>query len=168
MGRDKAEIIYGSLPQWQAVAGLLKLVCAQVRWSCTRSQRETWGLGANGIEDQEPGLGPGGGLHAAFTRNEGVAWLVVGCDYPNLTAGDCQRLAGSRTAEVQAIALGDPVLGTIEPTLSIWEPPAQRRFLQAFAEGERSPRRVLHALRLRIVAPADPRTLEDRNTPEGH
>jgi molybdenum cofactor guanylyltransferase len=165
MGRDKAEIAYGPLPQWRAVAELLAPLCTRTWWSCTARQREAWDIGEAGIVDQQPGLGPAGGLHAAFTRHSDVAWLVVGCDYPHLTARDCRDLAEARSLEAQAVAFADATGTGIEPTLSVWEPAAQRAFLRAFEAGERSPRAVLRSVALRIVTPANIRAPIDRNTP---
>lgn len=164
MGRDKAAIAYGPLPQWRAVAELLAPLCAGVWWSCTERQRDAWGIGMAAIVDHAPGLGPAGGLHAAFTLRADVAWLVLGCDYPHLTAPDVQRLAAARGDGIDAIALADAASQEIEPTLSLWEPSAQRAFLQAFAAGERSPRRILRSLSLRTVTPHQPMALKDRNS----
>ena len=165
MGRDKAEIVYGALPQWRAVAELLAAECARTWWSCTERQRAAWGIGDAGIVDHAPGLGPAGGMHAAFARGGGVAWLVLGCDYPHLTAQDVRRLVAARGAGVEAVTFADASSGEIEPTLSLWEPPAQQAFLRAFAAGERSPRRILRSTALRTVTPHHARALEDRNEP---
>jgi molybdopterin-guanine dinucleotide biosynthesis protein A len=165
MGRDKAEIAYGALPQWRAVGDLLAGECTHVWWSCTERQRAAWGIGGSAILDQQHGLGPAGGLHAAFTRNASVAWLVLACDYPNLSASDVAQLVAARGDGMEAIAFTHAGSGTIEPLLSIWEPSAQQAFLRAFAGGERSPRRVLESVALRALAPAHARALEDRDAP---
>jgi molybdopterin-guanine dinucleotide biosynthesis protein A len=165
MGRDKAEIAYGALPQWRAVADLLAGECTHVWWSCTERQRADWGIRDAAILDQQHGLGPAGGLHAAFTRNAGVAWLVLACDYPNLGAADVARLVAARGDGVEAIAFTHAGSGAIEPLLSIWEPSAQQAFLRAFAGGERSPRRALESVALRTVMPANACALEDRDAP---
>ena len=165
MGRDKAEIAWGPRPQWRAVADLLRPVCAQVWWSCTQAQRTAWGVGEAGILDHAPDLGPAGGLHAAFTRVPDAAWMVVGCDYPDLGEHDVRALAAAREPAAEAIAFTAPSGGELDPMLSIWEPPAQRAFLRLFAAGERSPRRILGSVHLRTISPRDPATLIDRNTP---
>lgn len=165
MGRDKADIAYGSLPQWRAVADLLTSVCVRVWWSCTEAQRAAWKIGDAGIVDQAPGLGPAAGLHAAFTRVPRVAWIVLGCDYPDLHALDVQALAAARAPDADAIAFTPATSDGLDPMLSLWEPAAQAAFLQRFAAGERSPRRMLQAVRLRTITPHDPTRLLDRNTP---
>ena len=134
-------------------------------WSCSTSQAAAWGLTDRAIIDEVPGHGPASGLHAAFTRGEQVAWLVVGCDYPFLEAQDLQRLIDARTEHVQAVAFTNDATKKIEPMISLWEPAAQQAFVRAFRFGEYSAYRVLRTSALRLLKPRAPEVLENRNAP---
>jgi molybdopterin-guanine dinucleotide biosynthesis protein A len=71
----------------------------------------------------------------------------------------------ARAPDADAIAFTPATHDALDPMLSIWEPAAQEAFLQRFAAGERSPRRMLQAVRLRTITPPDPARLLDRNSP---
>ncbi len=164
MGRDKAGIAYQGTPQWRAVAELLRDCGAEPYWSCTARQAGEWELGDRAVLDLIPGHGPASGLHAAFSRGDRAAWLVIGCDYPWLEAEDLRRLVNARAADVDALAFLNEETYEIEPMIALWEPAAQRQFLTAFAAGEDSARRILRACALRVVEPRNPQVLHNRNT----
>lgn len=166
MGRDKATIAYRSAPQWRVVADMLSACGAAPYWSCTAQQAHEWALGDHAILDIISGHGPASGLHAAFSRKEPVAWLVVGCDYPWIEARDLQRLVDARDDDVDAISYLNPETQEIEPMIALWEPAAQQRFLQAFDRGEHSARRILRACALRLLEPRTRHALENRNADE--
>lgn len=166
MGRDKATIAYHGAPQWQVVADMLRACGADPYWSCTAQQADHWMLGDRAICDVVPGHGPASGLHAAFSREAHVAWLVVGCDYPWLEAQDLQRLVDARADDVEAISYLNPETHEIEPMIALWEPAAQQRFLQAFDRGEDSARHLLRTCALRLLDPRTRQALENRNADE--
>ena len=165
MGRDKAEITYGAQPQWRAAADLLAPICARTDWSCTAKQRADWGIGESGVLDQVPGHGPASGIHAAFLRAPNAAWLVIGCDYPFLETHDIRRLLEVRAPGVDAVTFLNHETAEIEPMISLWEPAAVQHFMQRFAAGEYSPRRILQACKLVTVVPREPQILHNRNSP---
>ena len=163
MGRDKASLVYHHAPQWQHAGALLRACGVEPFWSCHAQQAEEWELGDRAIHDVVPGHGPASGLHAAFSRGDRVAWLVLGCDYPWLEAQDLQCLLDARAPTVEAVTYAHPATQQIEPLISLWEPAAQHRFLRAFAGGEDSPRRVLGQCALQRLTPRVPPRLENRN-----
>ena len=163
MGQDKAQITYSTRPQWQAVADLLQPFCDKVYWSCTLEQKTQWQLGALGLVDVIAGHGPASGLHSAFSSSERCAWLVVGCDYPLLESADIQSLIEAREAEIEAIAFFNQLENEIEPMIALWEPSAQQNFLEAFSKGNDSPRRILRASKLKMIAPRMNEILTSRN-----
>ena len=165
MGRDKAEITYGAQPQWRAAADIVAPICARTYWSCTAKQRDDWGIGESGIVDQVPGHGPASGIHAAFLRAPDAAWLVIGCDYPFLETHDIRRLLEARAPGVDAVTFLNHETAEIEPMISLWEPAAVQHFMQRFAAGEYSPRRILQACKLVTVVPREPQILNNRNSP---
>jgi len=162
MGRDKASMVYEKDPQWLALGKLLEHFCAQVFWSCTPQQKAEWEIGSRAILDAIPGHGPASGLHAAFTFMSDTPWLVVACDYPYLRQEDLERLVTAREPEAEAIlfSTGEERL---EPLVAVWEPAAQKKFLEAFADGDDSPRRVLQRCRYQSVAPCGNQALTNVN-----
>ncbi|NBX32492.1 MAG: hypothetical protein EBR07_07125 [Planctomycetes bacterium] len=165
MGRDKAEIIYGEQPQWRAAADIVAPICARTYWSCTAKQRDDWGIGESGIVDQVPGHGPASGIHAAFLHAPDAAWIVIGCDYPFLETQDIRRLLEARAPGVDAVTFLNHQTAEIDPMISLWEPAAVQHFMQRFAAGEQSTRRILQSCKLVTVMPREQRVLHNRNTP---
>ncbi len=163
MGQDKAQISYSSKPQWQEIANLLRPLCSKVYWSCTPEQKSQWQLGQFGLVDVVLGHGPASGLHAAFTLPERCAWLVVGCDYPLLRSADLQSLVAARELGIDAITFFNNQENEIEPMIALWEPSSQRNFLEAFASGDDSPRRILRASKLKVIMPRENEILISRN-----
>ena len=166
MGRDKAEITYGQQPQWRAAADILAPICVRTYWSCTAKQRDDWGIGEAGILDQVPGHGPASGMHAAFLRASDAAWIIIGCDYPFLETQDIRRLLAARTPGVDAVTFLNHETAEIEPMISLWEPAAVQQFVQRFAAGEYSPRRILQSCKLVTLMPREQQVLHNRNSPK--
>jgi molybdopterin-guanine dinucleotide biosynthesis protein A len=163
MGSDKAALVYHGEPQWRIAGNILRTCGAEPFWSCSASQASDWDLGRQAILDMVPGHGPASGLHAAFSRGDHCAWLVIGCDYPALEAQDLQQLVAARTVHFDAVTYLNPETHDIEPMITLWEPAAQQRFLQAFDRGETSARRVLATCALHRLAPRSGDVLENRN-----
>jgi len=164
MGRDKASIAYYGTPQWQAVAALLRACGAEPFWSCSAVQADEWKLGDRAVLDLVPGHGPASGLHAAFSRGDAAAWLVIGCDYPRLQEEDLRHLVHARSAGIDAVAYLNHETNEIDPMIALWEPAAQQQFLRAFANGKYSARRILQSCALRVIEPRAPHVLDNRNT----
>lgn len=165
MGRDKAELTYGVLPQWQRLADLLAPLCTQVYWSCSAKQKRDWGIGERGLTDKVPGHGPASGLHAAFSSFEPAAsaWLVVACDYPFLETRDLEQLVAARDGQWESLSFHGETADDVEPMIALWEPAAQKHFLEAFARGEDSARRILKETRWKGVQSRDAFVLRNRN-----
>lgn len=163
MGTDKAGIAYHGEPQWRLAASVLRPLCKEVFWSCTVEQKAAWKIGEQAIIDLVRGHGPGSGLHAAFSQFPDVTWMVLGCDYPNVTTDDLRDLLAVRSAQFDVITFSADGGENIEPMISIWEPVAQRNFLDAFSQGKDSPRRAILESRWRWVAPRVPAALDNCN-----
>jgi hypothetical protein len=54
----------------------------------------------------------------------------------------------------------------IDPMISLWEPAAVQHFMQRFAAGEDSTRRILQSCTLVTVMPREQRVLHNRNSPQ--
>ena len=141
-------------------------ICVRTYWSCTAKQRDDWGIGEAGILDQVPGHGPASGMHAAFLRAPDVAWIVIGCDYPFVETQDIRRLLAARMPGVDAVTFLNHQTAEIEPMISLWEPAAVQHFMQRFAAGEYSPRRIQQSSKLVTLMPREQQVLHNRNSPK--
>jgi molybdopterin-guanine dinucleotide biosynthesis protein A len=66
---------------------------------------------------------------------------------------------------VDAVTFLNQETSEIEPMISLWEPTAVQHFMQRFATGEYSPRRILQSCKLVTVVPREPQILHNRNSP---
>jgi molybdopterin-guanine dinucleotide biosynthesis protein A len=99
-GSDKAAIEVDGQSLLERTADLLRPVVRRVYVSATENQSEDPLRGAFAlILDEEPGLGPAGGLRAAHRLHPEAAWLVVACDMPALDERVVARLVQSRGPE---------------------------------------------------------------------
>lgn len=118
------------------------------------------------IVDDEPELGPAGGLLAAHRRHDAVAWFVVACDMPSLDEVTVRDLVQSRNARRGATAYRSPANGEAEPLCAIYEPATLARFARrAAADHGLSPRRLLSDSDVEYIAPAAPGALKNVNRP---
>jgi molybdopterin-guanine dinucleotide biosynthesis protein A len=66
---------------------------------------------------------------------------------------------------VDAVTFLNHQTAEIEPMISLWEPAAVQQFMQRFAAGESSPRRILQSCKLVTVVPRELQILHNRNSP---
>ncbi|NND36955.1 MAG: NTP transferase domain-containing protein [Gammaproteobacteria bacterium] len=119
------------------------------------------------IKDDEPDLGPAGGLRSAHRQHPDAAWFVVACDLAGLDERTVAGLVKSRNAGKAATAYRSPVDGRAEPLCTIYEPATLARFARQPATGQGlSPRRLLRGCDVELVEPLDPGALRNINTPE--
>lgn len=81
-------------------------------------------------------LGPAAGLIAAHVCAPSATWLVVGCDYPLLTAHTLQQLVKEYVPPVTCIGNEQ---GFLKPLLAIWSPQALGRLAENVAAGKCGP-----------------------------
>src|SRR5690242_8452653 len=95
MGKDKSLISYYNKPQRYHVYDMLQPFCEKVIISCNEKQ-------SGGIEkeydiladhDSYSGIGPMAALLTAFTNFPEKNILLVGCDYPFLTAASLRSFS---------------------------------------------------------------------------
>lgn len=167
-GSDKAAIEVDGQSLLERTADLLRPVVRRVYVSATENQSEDPLRGAFAlILDEEPGLGPAGGLRAAHRLHPEAAWLVVACDMPALDERVVARLVQSRGPEKAATAFRSPVDGHAEPLCAIYEPVTLARFARQAAMGQGlSPRRLLLDSDVRLVELPVPGALRNVNTPD--
>jgi len=116
------------------------------------------------IVDGQAGLGPLAGILAAQAAHPGAAWLVLACDLPFLEARTLAHLLTARDPQAVATAYRSAHDGLPEPLCAIYEPTSAPG-LAAWAAGGRScPRKFLIQSGARLLAPLDPRALDNVNS----
>lgn len=166
-GSDKAAIEVGGRTLLARTVALLQAVTEQVFVSVRADQaddelRSAFPL----IVDDEPELGPAGGLIAAHRRHDAVAWFVVACDMPGLDEVAVRDLVQSRNARRGATAYRSPADGEAEPLCAIYEPATLARFARRVAADRGlSPRRLLSDSDVEYVSPEEPGALKNVNRP---
>jgi len=166
-GSDKAAFEVGGRTLLARTVELLQPILANVFVSVRADQtddalRNAFPL----IVDDEPGLGPAGGLLAAHRQHDDVAWLVVACDMPGLDERTVRNLVQSRDARRAATAFRSPVDGIVEPLCAIYEPATLARFARREQAGQGlSPRDLLAGSDVEFVELADAAALANVNTP---
>ncbi len=172
MGRPKALLTYHGRPQIFHLEQLLAPFCDAVYVSCTPQQAADfraagWSFGMITDQPEWGDIGPVNGLLSAF-QVSGGPWLVVGCDYPLLTAMDIQQLIEGRDHECMATVFRHPVSGFAEPLIGIYEPAAGAALTVWVAEGNSSLRRFLEQFAVRFLTPAFADHLKSVDTFEGY
>lgn len=153
MGEDKGLIPYRGQPQVIRLAQMLDEFCASVRVSVAARQLESAVYRAlDTVVDAGPGLGPAGGLSAAWRAHPEAAWLLVAVDLPLLDRATLSTLAAGRSPRHLATAFRHPD-GTLEPLCTIWEAAARGGLERRLAHGDASLRRLLEAGRPKVLEP---------------
>jgi len=95
MGRDKSMIQYYQKPQRYYVYENLTPFCEKVFISCNKDQAGSISADYSFITDNDlyKDIGPMAALLTAFTEFPKKNMLLIGCDYPFLTANDLQQLS---------------------------------------------------------------------------
>lgn len=108
-------------------------------------------------------LGPVAGLIAAHICAPSATWLIVGCDYPLLTAHTLQQLMREYVPPVTCFGNEQ---GLLEPLLAIWSPRALGRLAENVAAGKCGPSMTVEELDGKILTPHDENWIFGANTTE--
>ena len=165
MERDKAVLTYHGKSQLAWAFELLSPLCAATFVSVRPDQRdEATRARFPQIVDREPGAGPIAGIAAALLDHPKVAWLVVACDLPFLTARTLRDLVERRDPQRLATAYRSAHDGLPEPLCAIWEPAAREPLLAHLASGRQCPRKFLIGADVALLDLPDARALDNVNT----
>jgi molybdopterin-guanine dinucleotide biosynthesis protein MobB len=165
MGRPKWALDYHGEPQAHRTARLLSDVCERTFLSVRLGQDVDGLPDLPALPDRFPAWGPAAGILTAMEAHPEAAWLVVACDLPFLDADTLAALVAGRDRLRIATAYRSAHDGLPEPLCAVWEPRARQRLLEAASLGMACPRRVLRESRPRHLDLADPRALDNANTP---
>ena len=108
-------------------------------------------------------LGPAAGLIAAHICAPSATWLIVGSDYPLLTAHTLQQLVKEYVPPVTCFSNRQ---GTLEPLLAVWSPQALGRLTENVAAGKCGPGMTVEELDGKILIPHDENWVFGANTAE--
>ena len=167
MRRDKAALMYQGKTQLDRAFELADRhldkvfvsLRAEQRLDRTRAQRPM-------IVDSIAGEGPIVGIRSALAAHPESAWLVLACDLPFLSDTAIEGLLRGRDPNALATAFKSAHDGLPEPLCAIWEPAAAEALAAYQAAGGHCPRKFLMRHAAHLLEPADPRALDNVNTPE--
>jgi len=161
MGQDKALLPIDGIPCLQRV------IRAATAWPTLVIGRERpRGWNDHGIRfepDDYPGEGPLGGLLTAFRHHRGPV-LVLPCDIPDVDAPTLRSVAQAWIVN-QPPAMVCVLDGEINPLIALYSPLCHAICADAFATGERSPRRLLERLGAQQITLKHTQRLIDIDTP---
>lgn len=120
MGKDKSLIAYRTKPQCYEVYELLSNFCSKVFISCNAEQSPDIDPNYEKLTDLPgyAGVGPAAGVCTAFHSYPGRSFLVIGCDYPFLTAEEVRRFLTSIRPGALAAAFYDEAAQCYQPVLA--------------------------------------------------
>jgi molybdopterin-guanine dinucleotide biosynthesis protein A len=138
MGRDKAAIVLAGETLLERTVGLLAGVFPDVLVVGRPADERTPGVPARFLPDEEPGLGPLGGIATALAAS-GTRWVfVAACDMPFLGAGLVERLWAMVARETSLVAAVPTVGERVEPLAAFYSKDALGPAREALAAGELS------------------------------
>ena len=108
-------------------------------------------------------LGPAAGLIAAHICAPSATWLIVGSDFPLLTARTLQQLVKEYVPPVTCFGNQH---GFVEPLLGIWSPQALGRLVENVAAGKCGPSMTVEELDGKILTPYDENWVFGANSPK--
>ncbi len=167
MGKDKSELHYHGMPQYQYISALLAELEIDSYVSCREDQREFFeSNNTKVITDRILNCGPMGGILSAYMHTPDSAWLVLACDVPLLDKNILQELLNERDPAHNATAFISPHDNLPEPLIAIWEPKNYSMALQFLAQGYTCPRKVLINTPTKLINTVAPQKLANANTPD--
>jgi molybdopterin-guanine dinucleotide biosynthesis protein A len=165
MQRDKAALSYHGKPQLQWAYELLSEFTTATFVSVRPDQREDeLRRSLPQIVDRHPGIGPIAGIEAALLSHPKVAWLVIACDLPFLSAATLELLISNRDSSRTATAFRSAHDGLPEPLCAIWEPRSIVTVTERIAAGKACPRKLLINSDAQLLDLPNAQALDNINT----
>jgi molybdopterin-guanine dinucleotide biosynthesis protein A len=167
MGRDKALLERDGQSQLAYIAGLLEDKAERVFVSTRAEQQDDSERNRYPrIVDRYEEMGPLAGILSAMEEHPDVHWLVVACDLPNISDETITHLVKNCSADHPFTAYVSSHDGLPEPLCAIYRAGSTgiiRRFAE---EGIHCPRKILIRSDTYLLEQADPRSLDNINTPD--
>ena len=116
------------------------------------------------VADHWPGEGPLGGLITALERSEHGTVVVLGCDHPDVDAGELAAMVRALDEVPDAIAAIPVLEGYAYVTHSVWRASAAPLLRSVFDAGERAPSSVLRRVKWVPLAVSNVQSIADLDT----
>ncbi len=167
MGRDKALLERDGESQLAYAMALLERHLERVFVSTRADQQDEAERSRYArIVDRCEGMGPLAGILSAMDEHPEADWLVVACDLPNIADETIEYLLANRSGEHPFTAYISSHDGLPEPLCALWGA-GTGDLIRAFVDdGVRCPRKILIRADTHLVEQADPRWLDNVNTPD--
>src|SRR5271163_2296900 len=152
MGCEKALLELNGTPLLVRAARVLASVCGSA--TIVGSPESYARFGFPTIADEQPHLGPLGGILTALDHSK-VSWnLVVACDLPYLTAEWLRYLIGRAASSHARVILPESAFGP-EPLCAVYHREVAPAIRAQIDQGERKVTRALAAFSVERIPPAD-------------
>lgn len=118
------------------------------------------------IIDRYDDLGPVAGILSALESNDGVSWLVLACDLPNIDDETIAVLIERCSAKQPVTAYESVNDGLPEPLCAIYRPAARAMIENYVARGIVCPRKMLIDSDIDLLTQPSPGALHNINSPD--
>jgi molybdopterin-guanine dinucleotide biosynthesis protein A len=159
MGTDKALVPVDGRAMALRVADALRAAGAERVVAVGGDADALRELGLDVVADQHPGEGPLGGILTALAAVDADVVVVLACDLPDPDPAVVRRV-------VDALGDADVAAPPGELLHAAYHRRAERHLADAFAAGERAPRRAVQGLDVVEVTGLPDRALVDADRPE--
>lgn len=167
MGQDKALLERDGKSQLAWTVAMLEAHVERVFVSTRADQRdEPERSRFDQIVDRDADVGPVAGILSAMHDYPDSDWLVVACDLPNVVDETIAYLLANRSNAHPFTAFVSSHDGLPEPLCAIWRA-GTSEIIRGFVDaGINCPRKILIRSATQLVEQADPRWLDNVNTPD--
>lgn len=168
MGMDKSMLQYFGKPQRYHVYDMLLPFCEKVFISCNAEQTGTIETGYNFITDDPAfeNIGPMAVLLSAFAKFPQKHLLVIGCDYPFLTAGELEQF--SPNCKDTPVSFYNEAENIYEPLLAWYPSSSCKKLKDMHKAGQFSLQHFLKESNGVKYFPTDKNSIHSVDTPEEH
>ncbi len=173
MGREKGLLELGGVPMVARLADLLRPLAEQV--TVIGPPQQFTEIPLRVVADDEPGLGPLGGIATAMRHSRQEWAMVLGCDLPFLSRAWLDYLKQRAAASPADAVLPCDEAGRAEPLCAVYRKRAHAAVCAALASGVRKVTDGLAGLQVEIVSAADWKAFDsggllfkNMNTPEDY
>ncbi len=167
MKRDKALIEYHGVPHAKFIRDHLKKYCHEVYLSAQPGQWSGTALeNYPTLPDDQPDLGPLGGILAAFTKHPNANWFIVACDLAKFNQQTIETLLENYNPTKAAVAYRHREKDFAEPLCALYTPKAQPIFNNALSKNILCPVQILKLADVQILDQPDGINLLNVNTTE--
>ena len=170
MGTDKSLLQYYTKQQRYHVYDMLDPFCAEVFISCNALQSNTIEPGYSFLTDlpQYNNIGPMAAILSAFTKFPNKNILLIGCDYPFLTAEELQQFSDFCKDKSKAASFYNEEENMYEPLLAWYPYPCFKQLKIMYEAKQYSLRHFLLESKAEKFFPSNKRSIISIDTKEAY